>query len=189
MKPQRIWPPVLVDFLVIFLMTAALIWRLFKIKYSALWSSIESTFIADGRFLRDHWPPPLWQPLWYCGTRFDYIYPPALRYGTAALAKMLPILPVRAYHLYTAIFYCLGIAGVYLFVRVVAKSRGGAWLAALATLLVSPSFLFIREVRMDAWHLAPQRLSALVRYGEGPHVSSLAILPFALLCTFLALER
>ena len=189
MKPQRIWPLVLVDFFVIFLTAAALIWRLFKIKYTALWSSIESTFIADGRFLRDHWPHPLWQPLWYCGTRFDYIYPPALRYGTAALAKMLPILPVRAYHLYTAFFYCLGIAGVYLFVRVFAKSRGGAWLAALGTLLLSPSFLFVRDVRMDAWHLAPQRLSALVRYGEGPHISSLAILPFALLCSFLALER
>src|SRR5437868_10050137 len=105
MKPQRIWPRVLADFFVIFLMTAALIWRLFKIKYTALWSSIESTFIADGRFLRDHWPHPLWQPLWYCGTRFDYIYPPALRYGTAALAKMFPILPVRAYHLYTAFFF------------------------------------------------------------------------------------
>jgi hypothetical protein len=189
MKPQRIWPLVLADFFVIFLTAAALIWRLFKIKYTALWSSIESTFIADGRFLRDHWPHPLWQPLWYCGTRFDYIYPPALRYGTAALAKMLPILPVRAYHLYIAFFYCLGIAGVYLFVRVLSKSRGGAWLAALGTLLLSPSFLFVQDVRLDAWHLAPQRLSALVRYGEGPHISSLAILPFALLCSFLALER
>lgn len=189
MKPQRIWPRVLADFFVIFLTTAALIWRLFKIKYTALWSSIESTFIADGRFLRDHWPHPLWQPLWYCGTRFDYIYPPALRYGTAALAKMFPILPVRAYHLYTAFFYCLGIAGVYMFARVVAKSRGSAWLSALGTLLLSPSLLLFRDVRMDAWHLAPQRLSALVRYGEGPHVSSVAILPFALLCSFLALER
>jgi hypothetical protein len=189
MKPQRIWPRALLDFFVIFLMTVTLIRPLFKIKYTALWYSIESTFIADGRFLGDHWPHPLWQPLWYCGTRFDYIYPPALRYGTAALARMLPILPVRAYHLYIAFFYCLGIAGVYLFARVVTKSRGGAWLSALGTLLVSPSFLFFRDVRMDAWHLAPQRLSALVRYGEGPHVSSLAILPFALLCTFLALER
>src|SRR5216117_539913 len=102
MKLHRIWPTVLVDSLLVYVLAAALIWPLFKIKYTASWSSIESTFIADGRFLQDHWPHPSWQPLWYCGTRFDYLYPPALRYGTAGLAKLFPILPVRAYHLYTA---------------------------------------------------------------------------------------
>src|SRR5574341_2169992 len=107
------------DSLLIFLLTAALIWPLFKVNYTDKWDSIESTFISDARFLRDHWPHPRWQPLWYCGTRFDYIYPPALRYGTAVLTKLYPpLLPVRAYHIYTAFFYCLGIAGVYLFVRV-----------------------------------------------------------------------
>ena len=86
--------------------------------------------MTDARFLAEHWPHPNWQPLWYCGTRFDYVYPPMLRYGTAGLTKLFPILPVRAYHIYTAFFYCLGIAGVYLFVRIGSGSRGAAWLAA-----------------------------------------------------------
>jgi hypothetical protein len=187
-KTNRTWPDVLADSSVIFLLAAALIWPLFKIKYTALWYSIESTFIVDGRFLKDHWPHPLWQPLWYCGTRFDYIYPPALRYGTAALSRAFSILPVRAYHLYIAIFYCLGIAGVYLFVRLVARRRGAAWLAAIMTLLLSPSFLFLKDLRLDAWHLAPLRLDVLVRYGEGPHISALSLLPFALLTGFIAIR-
>jgi hypothetical protein len=187
-KTNRTWPGVLADSSVIFLLAVALIRPLFKIKYTALWFSIESTFIADGRFLKDHWPHPLWQPLWYCGTRFDYIYPPALRYGTAALSKAFSILPVRAYHLYIAIFYCLGIAGVYLFVRLVARGRGAAWLAAIMTLLLSPSFLFLKDLRLDAWHLVPVRLGVLVRYGEGPHISALSLLPFALLSGFMAIQ-
>src|SRR6266404_2934332 len=117
------------DFVLVFLLAAALIWPLFKIKYADKWASIESTFIADARFLKEHWPHPQWQPLWYGGTRFDYVYPPALRYGTAALAKFYPMTEARAYHLYTAFFYCLGIAGVYLFVRVACGSRraGALW--------------------------------------------------------------
>src|SRR5262249_13652860 len=127
---------ILLDSIVIYALTAALIWPLFKAKYLNKWASIESTFIGDGRFLKEHWPHPLWQPLWYGGTRFDYIYPPALRYGTATLARIFPIIPVRAYHLYTAIFYCAGISGVYLLVRTCTGSRAWAWLAAGAIALV-----------------------------------------------------
>ncbi len=87
--PRRALIPL--DFLIIFLLTAALIWPLFKAGYLDKWASIESIFISDARYLKDHWPHPQWQPLWYGGTRFDYIYPPALRYGTAGLAKLYPI--------------------------------------------------------------------------------------------------
>lgn len=180
---------ILLDAFLVFALTAALIWPLFKIKYQNHWDSIESTFIADARFLKDHWPHPRWQPLWYCGTRFDYIYPPALRYGTAALAKIAPILPVRAYHIYIAFFYCFGISAVYVFVRVVTGSRGAAWLAAAAAALLSPSFLFLPDNRRDAWLLSTHRLNALVRYGEGPHMTALAWLPLALAASFRALEK
>jgi hypothetical protein len=176
----------LLDLLLVFLFAAALIQPLFRAKYLNRWDSIESTFIADGRFLKDHWPHPQWQPLWYCGTRYDYIYPPALRYGTALLAYEYT--PVQAYHIYTALFYCLGIAGVYFLVRVMSESRGAAWLAAAASALVSPAFLLIREARWDSPHRTPWRLWVLLRYGEGPHISSLAWLPFALAFAYLALR-
>jgi len=174
------------DLLLVFLFTALLIKPLFKAKYLDRWDSIESTFIADGRFLNEHLPHPQWQPLWYCGTRYDYLYPPVLRYGTALLSRIY--VPVKAYHLYTALLYAIGIAGVYFLVWVMCRSRGAAWLAAAASTLVSPAFLFIPPVRLDSQYLAPWRLWVLLRYGEGPHISSLALLPFALAFAWMALK-
>ena len=152
------------------------------------WGSIESTFIADARFLMEHWPHPQWQPLWYTGTRFDYVYPPALRYGTALIAKVSGVLPVRAYRFYTGLFYCLGIAGVYLLIRVGSRSRGAAWMGAVAAALMSPSFLILKQLRMDSPYWMPQRLHVLEQYGEGPHMTALALIPFALAFTWIALE-
>jgi len=179
----------LLDLLLTFLFAAALIKPLFFGGYLDVWGSIENTFIADARFLVEHWPHPGWQPLWYAGTRFDYIYPPALRYGTAILAMIFGVAPVRAYHAYTAIFYSIGISGVYALVWVGTRSRGSAWLATLAAALVSPSFLFLSAMRHDSQYGAPQRLHVLLAYGEGPHISALALLPVALAFAWLALER
>ncbi|HLK62301.1 MAG TPA: hypothetical protein VKU19_02590 [Bryobacteraceae bacterium] len=180
---------ILLDFLIVFLFAAALIRPYFKAKYTDKWASIESTFIADARFLAEHWPHPQWQPLWYTGTRFDYIYPPALRYGTAAISKVTGFWPVKAYHFYTSFLYALGIAGVFLLMRVGTKSRGAAYLAAIATATMSPIFLFMPRFRGDAWKLQPQRLGVLVKYGEGPHMSALALIPIALAFAWLAFDK
>jgi hypothetical protein len=42
---------------------------------------------------------------------------------------------------------------------------------------------------MYSQHLAPWRLWVLFRFGEGPHISSLSLLPFALAFSWLALQR
>jgi hypothetical protein len=180
---------ILLDLTLIVLLTALLIAPWFSTNYSTNWASIESTFIADARYLMDHWPHPQWQPLWYTGTRFDYVYPPALRYGTALIAKVFGVLPVRGYRLYTGLFYCLGIAGVYLLIRVGARSRRAAWIGALAATLTSPAFLILKPFRYDSPHWMPQRLNVLIRYGEGPHMTALALIPFVLALTWIALER
>jgi len=177
------------DGFLLFVCTAVLVGPFFKAKYTDKWYSIESTFISDARFLTAHWPHPQWQPLWYTGTRFDYIYPPALRYGTAVISKITGFWPVKAYHFYTAFFYCVGIAGVYLLIRAGARSRGAAWLGAAATALMSPSFLFMKNLRLDSGPLAPVRLGVLIRYGEGPHMTALALIPIALAFTWRALEN
>lgn len=171
---------ILLDFFLVFLVAAGLIRPLFRAAYLDKWGSIESSFIADARFLVQHWPHPQWQPLWYAGTRFDYIYPPALRYGTALISMVGGVWPVKAYHIYISFFYCIGIAGVYLLVRVATASRGMAWLAAMATALMSPSFLLLTALRNDAWMLLPARLGVMAKYGEGPHMTALALIPIAL---------
>jgi len=179
---------ILLDFFLVLLFTAVLIKPYFKAKYTDKWGSIESTFIADARFLSAHWPHPQWQPLWYAGTRFDYIYPPALRYGTAAISKLTGFWPVKAYHFYVATLYCVGMAGIYLLLRVGMGSRGAAFLAAAATATMSPIFLFMPRFRNDSWMWQPQRLGVLVKYGEGPHMCALALIPIALAFTWIALD-
>ncbi|MEZ5354879.1 MAG: hypothetical protein R2762_19770 [Bryobacteraceae bacterium] len=185
---RRSW---LLDSILIFALIAILILPLFKTEYVADWGIIEGTFISDGRFLRDNLPHPRWQPNWYCGNRTDYIYPPALRYGTAVASRLLNVSPARGYHIYVALLYCLGIAGIYVLFRAGSGSRRWAWAAAILTALVSPSFLFIdyfregyREVEM-----MPVRYGVLVRYGEGPHMSALAILGFMLAAAWYGLRR
>ncbi len=185
-RPSATW---ILDSVLLFALASALIWPLYKVKFTDKWASIESTFISDARFLRDHWPHPRWQPLWYTGTRFDYVYPPALRYGTAGLMKLYPkLIPPRAYHIYIAFLYGLGIAGVYLLARMGGGSRLAAALAAVAVATISPAFLFLPEMRNDAAHYEPARLGVLVRYGEGPHMSALAMLGFALAFSIRALK-
>src|SRR5580704_9762254 len=146
----------LLDSIVLFLLTAILLFPLWRLNYLNKWTSIEATFIADGRMLRENRTHHLWQPLWYCGTRADYVYPPGLRLGVA-------------------FFYSLGIAAVYLFVRNGTGSRRAGWLAAGGVALISPCYLLVPELRSDT----PWRLYVLMAFGEGPHISSLSMLPLA----------
>lgn len=179
------------DSLLFFALATALLNPIYRSEYLSAWNSIEATFISDARYLRDHWPHPGWQPNWYTGTRFDYIYPPALRYGTAALSLLRNTSTARSYHLYIALLYSIGIAGVYVFVRTGSRSRWAAMWTALASALISPCFLFFREFRLDyaGVRFMPLRLGVLIRYGEGPHMSAFALLPLALAAAWLGIRR
>ena len=185
---RRTWA---LDCLLIFVGTALLIGPLWRVKYLDNWGSIESIFISDARFLRDHGFHPQWQPDWYCGTRWDYIYPPALRYGTALIGLYPNMTTARAYHIYTAFFYSLGIVGVYFLVRLGSGARRWALVAAAASALLAPCFLFFQNIYLDsgALHYPPQRLNVLVRYGEGPHMTAFALIPIALGFAWLGLRR
>jgi hypothetical protein len=170
------------DTCVIFGLTGILIFPLFRANYLDKWPSIEATFIADARLLQTNWGHHLWQPLWYLGTRADYVYPPGLRYGVAILSSSLNTSAAHAYHILIALFYAFGIAGVYLWARTAGspaagESRGAAWLAAAGVALTSPSFLILADIRGDSPFYVPFRLHVLTTYGEGPHISALAVLP------------
>ena len=54
---------------------------------------------------------------------------------------------------------------------------------------MSPTLLFLQNMRTDAgpWHV-PVRFGVLIRYGEGPHITALSLLPIALAFTWRALE-
>lgn len=179
----------LLDMAMLFCASALLILPLFRIEYFNNWMSIEGTFIADARYIRDHWPHPSWHALWYCGNRFDYVYAPGTRYGAAIASMLLDVSPARGYHIFIAAMYCLGIAGVYFLVRTGTGSRGAAWLAGCADALLSPVFLLLKQYRQDSLHWMPQRLNVLIKWGEGPHMCAMAIIPFALAFTLLAFRN
>jgi hypothetical protein len=166
--------------LLLFGLAMALVWPLFVVGYLDKWGSIESSFIAEVRFIKEHFPPPRWQPLYYLGTRFDYVYAMGLRMGPALLARAFGLEPAHAYHLYSAVFYCLGISAAYLFGRALSGSRKVGWFVGLGYALTSPAFLLVKNLRLDAQFWEPIRLGVLVRYGEGPHSSSITFLLFAL---------
>ena len=163
----------LLDSIVLFLLTAILLFPLWRLNYLSNWTSIEATFIADGRMLRENWTHHLWQPLWYCGTRADYVYPPGLRLCVACFSWLLHASFAHAYHILIALFYPIGIAALYIFVRSCTGSRRAGWLAAAGVALISPCYLLAPEFRSDT----PWRLHVLMAFGEGPHISSLSMLP------------
>src|SRR5437763_802587 len=153
------WWAWLADGLLVFVVATVLVRPLYKAEYLDAWNTIESTFISDARFLSAHWPHPGWQPNWYCGTRFDYVYPPALRYGTAALSRWRHVSTARSYHLYIALLYAAGMVGVYVFARVGSRSRWVALWAAVASAIVSPAFLLFKDFAADykTLHYMPLR--------------------------------
>jgi hypothetical protein len=59
----------IVDFLILAVLGALLIWPMFRTKHYVNWPTIHSTFIADARCLLEDWPRPGWEHLWYGGTR------------------------------------------------------------------------------------------------------------------------
>jgi hypothetical protein len=167
------------DAAAVFALASILVLPLFRMEYLNNWKSIEGAFIADGRALLENWPHHLWQPLCYNGTRADYWYPPGPRYGVAIFSSLLRVSVARGYHVFIGFFYALGFVMLYLWTRIATGSRGAAWLGTVSILLASPSFLVLPDIWHDSMFHTPQRLHVLMSYGEGPHISSLAMLPIA----------
>ena len=179
------------DLLLLVALAAVFIWPIFGMGFLDSWGTIESTFISDAHFLADNLPHPNWQPNWYCGTRWDYIYPPAIRFGIALIHEWTSRSFAHSYHLFVSIFYCIAIGGVYFFVFVCTRSRSVAAGSALASLLISPGYLLLTAFWPDVsqYYWLPNRLNALMRWGEGPHMSSWALLPWAWGSAWFGLRR
>jgi hypothetical protein len=176
------------DSALLFVLAAVLIWPLFQTEYFDNWMSIDGAFIGDIRYLSEHLPSPGWAPHVYCGNRFDYLYPPAMRYGSAVLARFGGLTPAHAYHVYSALLYCVFGVGVYVLVRTGSGSRGWAVGGAVCSLALSPALLIFRDIRADSAQHMPQRLNVIVKWGEVPHMSALAVLLLAIAACWVALR-
>jgi hypothetical protein len=175
---------------VLFLVNAYIARELFTTEYTVQMGSIEASFISIAHYILGNWRDLTWFPLWYGGIPFQNTYPPLLHLLVASVAGLLRISPALSYHAVTATFYCLGPVTFFWLALKLTGSRGYSFAAGLLYSVFSPSALLIPAVRNEVGGLFnPRRFQALVQFGEGPHVASLTLLPVAIICLAVALEK
>jgi hypothetical protein len=164
--------------------------KLFFVEYSAYLESNEGSFIAIARQIAAHPSDLRWWPLWDCGLPFQNTYLPLLHLLVGGFSRLTGHSAALSFHQVCAAFFCLGPIFVYVLAWGMTRRPGASFIAALAYSLVSPCAWLVPVIRTDlgsAWNL--RRLQILAYYGEGPHTASLAFLPLAILCFYLALTR
>jgi len=175
--------------LALFAINVYIVRELFVVEYLRFMGSIEGAYISLARQLSEHWDLTWW-PLWYAGIPYQNTYPPLLHWITALGARFGHVSPAHSYHFVTAFFYCAGPVTLFWMAYRLSGLLWPSLAGGLAYSLFSPSNFLIAAVRRDAggW-LYPRRLQALVEYGEGPHITSMALLPVAIVMLDLALRR
>jgi hypothetical protein len=176
--------------LVLFLVNAFVVARLFLVEYTREMGSIEAAYISISRYLTENWHDLTWFPLWYGGIPFQNTYPPLLHLMVAVTAEICGWSAGRAHHFVTALAYCLGPVTLFWMLLRLSGDRAASAFSALLYSLVSTSAFLIPVVAHDIGSvLHARRLQALLRYGEGPHVTSMTLLAVAIVCLDLAYER
>ena len=163
---------------------------LFHTDYTRQMGSIEAAYIGLARYVAAHFTQLNWFPLWYGGIPYPDTYPPLLHWVCGLVIAIAHASPGLAHHAVTATVYALGPAALFWMVWRFSGNRGAAFAAALGYSVISPTCLLVREVRFDAGGaFAARRLHTLVIYGEGPHLTSMCLLPLAIGLLHLALTR
>jgi hypothetical protein len=175
------------------LLAAVNLWviaRLFRTEYLSEMGSIEAAYIGLARYWTAHFFSAGWFPLWYGGIPLPDSYPPLLHVLTALVSRITSLSPAMAYHAVTAALYVLGPVALFWAAKRLGAARGPAFGAALGYSLLSPVSFLLPVLRHDngGW-FGLRRMVILVRYGEGPHLTSLVLLPLAIGLLHVALER
>jgi len=163
---------------------------LFRIEYTSEMGSIEAAFIGLAGYIQRHFPNFNWFPLWYGGIPYQDSYPPLLHFAVAALAAGFRISPALAYHALTAAIYSLAPVALLWAARRLGASLTAAFGGGLLYSLAAPTCWLVRDLRLTSFGwFGPRRLMTLVRFGEGPHLASLLLLPVAVALLHMALEQ
>ena len=167
--------------LIVFLLNAIICRPLFRTEWVVHMFSIEAAYIALTRYVLDNFPDLSWFPLWNNGERFQSTYQPGLPLISAGTSRLLHVDAALGYHITIALFYCLGPVGIFFLAQRISGRRDVGLFAALLFSLFSPS-AFVPVITKDmGGFLHARRFQALAYFGEGPNVSGLNIVPFALL--------
>jgi len=174
----------------LFLLNAWVCHELFGATYLNRMSSIEGGHIAIVRWAAEHPWDFRWFPLWYGGVPYQNTYPPLMHLTAAAFARVSGASPAGAYHTVTAVIYCLGPVTLFLLAYYFTRRLSLSALSAGFYSLLSPSAALMPSVLADLESVfGPRRLQALVVYGEGPHITSLTLLPLVVIAIDWALRK
>jgi hypothetical protein len=174
----------------LFALNAWIAWRLFLVSYTPAWSSIEGAFVGLARHISLHWGDFSWWTIWRCGMPYQDTYVPLLHLVVAAVATIAKWPAAHAYHAVLGVTYSLGAVTLYVLARRLDAERPAAVFAGLVYSLFSPSAFILPEFGVDLGNpLAGRRLQVMTVYGEGPHVSAIALIPLALLVLEYAVRR
>lgn len=156
--------------------------NLFALEFSQRMESIEGPYISIARWVAASWPDIAWFPLWFNGMPIQKVYQPGFHFTVAGLSTLLRWTPQHAYHFLTALTYSAGALTLFWLCYSANKDRMQALVAALLYSLISPTCFLVQAIRADAegW-LSPRRYQILVHYGEGPHLSAVAMIPIVIL--------
>lgn len=176
---------VLLDLGILSLMVAVLgilnysiIKYLFLGEFSQNIASIEISYVQMAKFWVEG--GGMWQPLWYFGYPWHVFYTPVLPFLEVVLHQLNGLSFAHAYRVIVACGYVLTPISLFFFVWQVAKSKIGAFIAALFYSVVPSiiSFLFSGVAQDTLSGMAePRRFAILVRWGEGPHTLALVFVP------------
>jgi len=166
----------------IFAVNAYVCKNLFALEFSQRMESIEGSYMSIARWAAANWSDLTWFPLWFNGMPMQKVYQPGFHFTVAGLSTLLGWTPQHAYHFLTAITYSAGAPTLFWLCYAASRDRMQALLAALLYSLISPTCFLVPMIRADAggW-LSPRRYQILVHYGEGPHISAVALIPVVIL--------
>jgi hypothetical protein len=163
---------------------------LFRVAYTAEMGSIEAAFIGLARYASRHWNDMGWFPLWYGGVPYPDSYPPLLHWIVGLAIAAARVSPGLAYHFVTATIYALGPVTLFWMAWRLSGSRACALAIGIGYSLISPTLLLVHTARVDSdGYWGARRLITLVMWGEGPHLTSMCLLPLAIGLMHLALEK
>jgi hypothetical protein len=174
----------------LFILNAAIAWRLFHVEYLSQTGTGVGVIIAYARYARDYWPDLDWCRFWYAGLPFRNAYVPGVPLAAAVLSGFGHISAGRAFYIVVACMYCLGPVTLFWMAFRLTHAASWSFYAGLLYSLVSPSAFLVPEIRRDLGSLFwDQRLHTMAGYADNQNVAALTLLPLAILALDVALEK
>lgn len=165
----------------LFALNVALYAPLFGAEQLPYKGSIAAGYGGIARFISEHPNPWGWNPQQYAGQPTQFTYPPLIPYATSVLHWVTGLEVLHSYHVVVALLACLGpVAAAFCFWYF---TRSLAWALALGVVytVFSPIYALFERVDADrGLYYVPWRLLVLLKYGEGPHLAGLTLLPLTL---------